>query len=745
MVVFSARERGPLTRRISLMGKVLALAVGLPVVAAAAAPVAASAWERAMAAAEASLRAGQPSVAQARYREALGTGWLLLGTLDRIDGRLDEAETAFRAAASDSAPRADEALALLLIQRGRPADAVPLLEELTARDHGNVPALRLLAQALQAAGQPERAVRTLEAARAAAPADLEIAFALADGYLGMKDVGRAARLFAQILEARPLPQTRLLAGAAYRRAGEYARAEGEFRAALKEDPRLRRAHYSLAMTILDQKGKAGIESAVPELQAEIALAPDDPLANLELGVALVEGQRSAEAVPALALAARTGPPSARTFYYLGRAQVAAGQAADAATSLRRALDLSKEQGGSAHALRGIHIQLGQALRALGQADESAVEFAEAARLSGQEAGAERDQLARYMSDAVESRALAAPVPVMESTPLAEMPATERQELTQRVRAALTRAHLNLGVIEAQGQRFAEAAALFEKAAALDPDFPQVQSSLGIAYFNAREFAKATGPLTRAVAAAPAPGDRGLTRMLALAWLNSESYAKAAALLQDDPDREADPSLEFAYGLALVKSDRAAEAEAVFSRLLRAHGDSAELSVFLGQAHAQQGDFAAAIESLDRARKLKPDVAEASATLGVIYLRQGRLPEAESALRAELKDHPADLTAQQNLATVLDLQQRGDEAVPLLRAVVQARPDLSDPRYLLGKILLAQGAVAEAVEQLKTAAALGPNEANIHYQLGKAYQKAGQAELAEQEFARFREIKAGSKP
>ena len=79
-------------------------------------------------------------------------------------------------------------------------------------------------------------------------------------------------------------------------------------------------------------------------------------------------------------------------------------------------------------------------------------------------------------------------------------------------------------------------------------------------------------------------------MLALAWLNTESYAKAAELLQDDPERETDPSLQFAYGMALVKSDRAAEAERVFAQLLRAHGDSAELSVLLGQAHAQQGDF-----------------------------------------------------------------------------------------------------------------------------------------------------------
>jgi tetratricopeptide (TPR) repeat protein len=702
-------------------------------------PGAVTLFDRAVAAAEASLRAGHPQEAETRYREAVGEGWLLLGTMDRVEGRLAEAESAFRAAAADGSPRALEALAFLLVQRGESAEAVKILSDLTARDSKNVWTRRLLAQALMTSGQPEGAVKILEEARSLAPADLEVAFALADAYLGRKEVEPAARLFAQIVEARPIPQTHVLIGGAYRDAGEFARAEAELQAALKQDPRVRRAHYLLAMAILDQKGNAGVEEAIPHFQAELRLAPEDPVANLEMGVALVEGQRPAEAVAALAVAARSGPPSARAFYYLGRAQVGAGRASEAAASLKRALELSGEQGGNTHALRGIHIQLGQALRATGQADEAAAQFAEAARLSGQQAGEERDQLARHMSDSAAAPAAKTPLPVLESTPLAGLPVSERRELRRRVKVALTRAYLNLGVMEVQRERFAAAADLLEKAAELDPDFPQVQSSLGVAHFNARQFDKATGPLTRAVAAQPA--DLGLRRMLALAFLNTESFAKAAELLRDDPERETDSALAFAYGMALVKSDRPADAERVFAQLLRTHGDSAELSVLLGQAHAQQGDFAAAIETLSRALQLRPDVPEANATLGIIYLRQGRLPEAEAALKAELKGHPSDLVAQQNLASVLDLQQRGDEAIVLLRAVVQAKPERSDARYLLGKILLAQGAATEAVEQLKTAAGLAPRDANIHYQLGKAYQKLGQPDLAEQEFERFRELKA----
>ena len=318
------------------------------------------------------------------------------------------------------------------------------------------------------------------------------------------------------------------------------------------------------------------------------------------------------------------------------------------------------------------------------------------------------------------------------------PAPARAELKRRVQAALAGAYLNLGVMQARSGRFAEAAELFEKAAEADANVPQVQYALGVAYFNARRYDKATGPLSRALAERPGPE---LKRMLATAWLNTKAYDKAADLLRDDPELSANPSLQFAYGLALVRSDRAAEAERVFSQLIARHGDSAELSVLLGQAHAQQVEFEAARESLRRALQLQPDVAEANATMGVINLREGRLAEAEEALRAELKQHPADASAQQNLAIVLDAQQRPAEAIPILRRLLEAEPERATARYLLGKILLAGGDATAALEQLEAAARQAPDDAKIRYQLGQAYQRLGRTELAEQQFELFRRLKA----
>jgi tetratricopeptide (TPR) repeat protein len=321
----------------------------------------------------------------------------------------------------------------------------------------------------------------------------------------------------------------------------------------------------------------------------------------------------------------------------------------------------------------------------------------------------------------------------DASPFSTFIAPQRAALLERVTASIVRAYFNLGVMQARGGHVARAAEFFEQAATLDPAFPQVQYSLGVAYFSAHRYDKAIEPLSRA-------GNTAARRMLALAFLETEHYDKAADLLMDDPQRDADPSLQYAYGLALVRSNRAADAERIFSALLTAHADMAELHVVLGQAHAQQGDYNAAIQSLQHALQLKPDVTDANGTLGVIYLKQGKLPEAAAALRAELNVHPDDFKTRHNLATVLGLDGQPQEAMREARAVLAVKPDFADAHALLGKILLAQGAVQEGVAHLEVAARLSPDSPNIHYQLGQAYQKLGQTAQAQEQFAAFQQLK-----
>jgi tetratricopeptide (TPR) repeat protein len=699
-----------------------------------------TAFDQAIAAAEGSLQQRDFPAAERHYREALFEGWLLMVTLERLEGRLPEAQEALRNVsrfAIDSG-RALRARAVAHLQTGDPAPAVEILTGLAGKDPKDAETHRLLAKALAAGGYLEQAAREMDAAGAAINDDPELAFVVATEQLWMRNVDGAERLFAQVVKARPLPQTHVLIGRAYRDAGEYARARAELQAALLQDPTVRRAHYYLGMVLLAEGGTdpARLKKARPEFEEELKIAPLDPATNDQLGLVLLESGRSVEALSALDTAVR-GEARAAYLYDLGRCQLALDRAADATESTKRALALAHEQGAGEDELERIHYQFGRALRMLGQEQEAAAHLAEAGRLA-----ARRKEASGKKATPSEAAAAA----LLDASPLSGLTPPQRLELKGRVAHGLVQACFNLGVLQAQNmsitpppERYARAAEFFAQAADLDPAFPQVQSSLGVARFNARQFEQATGPLSRALAANPQ--DASLKRMLAMSWLDIHEWEKAAALLKDDPGLQTEASVQFAYGLALVRSRRGAEAEAVLSGLVSRQGDSADLSVLIGQAQFEQGKLDAAVESLQRAQRLQADVAEANATLGAVYLKKGRLKEAEDALRVELASRPTDVQSHLTLAAVLDAGKQSDAAVALLRDVVRTTPDSAEARALLGGLLLKQGATTDAADELEAAARLAPGDAKIHNLLGSAYQKLGRTEQARQQLETARRLEA----
>jgi tetratricopeptide (TPR) repeat protein len=699
-----------------------------------------SAAEAARAAAERALQGGERQIAESHYREALYNAWMLRAALAVSEARLDAARDAFgRAAGAVVDNRAAlQSLAIVDLQINDAAAALPLLYDLVDA-HSKDPELgRLLAQALVSNRKVDEAVQVLEEAHTVAPDDIETTFALATGYLRQKKVDAADKLFAQLTQARPIPQTYVLIGRAYRDAAQYKRAKVVLDKALAMDPKVRHAHFYLGTLPVMEEGVVRVEDAIVEFRRELELAPDDPLVNLRLGMALVEAHREKEAIGPLEIAARASDAGWQAYQYLGRCQLALGRPADAVAALRRALDLSASLPVSAQ-IGNLHYQLAMALRQTGDAAGADAEFAAAAKDAEHRTASGRDALDRFMQDEADAPGSesAAMLP-LDPGGLGSLTPAAREEIGRRVSGILAAVYLNLGIMQAQADRFGRAAELLEEAAAIDPAFPQVQYSLGVAYFNAQRYDKAAAALTRALSADAQ--NINARRMLALASLNTEDFAKAVDLLRDDPQRDADPSMQFAYGVALVRSGRAGEAEATFSKLVAAHADNAEVNVVLGQAHAEQGDYDGAIASLQRALTLKPDVAEANASLGYIYLKQGKLGDASKSLKAEVATHPENVKARYTLATVLDLDGQRDEAVRELRTVLKARPEYADARYLLGKILLASGSPAAAVEQLEIAQRLAPDDANIHYQLAQAYQKSGKADLAQQQFDLYQKLK-----
>ncbi|MEO1082675.1 MAG: tetratricopeptide repeat protein [Acidobacteriota bacterium] len=710
--------------------------------------------------AERALAAGEVEVAESALRDAVREGWSLIGNVQLASPgapeRLDAAAASFdRARRVSTRLRAPSlSLARVLVQRGGDGDfdaAKALLRDLISRTPRDGESRRLLAQTLVSSGDTEAAVLVLEegwsfdadgAAGARPGADLETAFALATGYLRLQKLDRAAPLFTIVAERRPIAETRVLIGRMYRDFGHLEAATRWLEEALDMKADVRRARYYLGTVVLLRLGMDGLEPAIAHFEAELKLAPDDPMTQLYLGSALVEDRQLERSLPLLDEAAGWAPVAFDAERYKGRALLSLGRPEEAVSWLERAFE--KSAAASSRDLAEMHYQLGSALRQLGRGDDAKHHFARAKDLGRELAAEQREKFESFVRDEVSRSGDEAVDPLRDGAvggAFAGLGAEQRSELEASTRLMTARASMNLGVLDARAGRFERAALHFEEARAAEPTLPDLDRSLAMAQYQAGRHADAIPALLRAEGAASGDARTALRRTLALAHLNVGADADAVRLLADDPDRPTTPALQMAYAVALVRSDRAAEAAPLFDQLLSVGEEWPALHVALGQARAHEGDWNAAEASLRRALELDPDVADARESLGEIYLRQGELDAAVDVLEGELERRPDHVNARYLLATALDLNGRSVNAVGHLELLLASVPRHGDGRYLLGKILLAEGDASAAIEQLEAAKALSPEDANVHYQLGQAHQRRGDRESAQGYFESFRRLKA----
>ena len=475
-----------------------------------------AALDLALAAAESSLQKGDLPGAETRYREALFEGWMVLGTLERLERRPPAARAAFQQAVllAPDDRGAQQALAGAHLQAGEAAAAVAVLSALAARDANDVETRRLLAKARAAAGDLEGAVRTLDEAAArrpragsGLPAGGRVCLA-EEGGRGGAPLRTPARSAPHPRDARP------------------DRAHVPRRGRLRPRPRpppggagagppacgARTTTWAWCRWRTHVRGRNGSSSAVAEFRAELKIAPGDALTLDQLGSALLDSGRPAEAQAAFE-AAVAAQGRALHLQHLGASLLALDRPGDAAAVLRRALARARRRTRTQAEREKIHYQLGLALRKLGLAEEASSHLAEARRLSARPAEDAGNRRCRWWR--------CHRWPSSPARSAARPPAASA--------AGWRRASMNLGVMRVQARDFTAAAALFEQAAELKPDLPRVQYALGIAWFNARRYDKAAGPLARALEEQPDSAE--LNVVLGQAQAELGDYAAAAEALQ----------------------------------------------------------------------------------------------------------------------------------------------------------------------------------------------------------------------
>lgn len=184
-----------------------------------------------------------------------------------------------------------------------------------------------------------------------------------------------------------------------------------------------------------------------------------------------------------------------------------------------------------------------------------------------------------------------------------------------------------------------------------------------------------------------------------------------------------------------------QAQQALSRL----PENGNLWHWLGLAHLQERDYAAARMALIRAIALKPDDAEAIGHMGFLLKAEGDLAGAAAGYRQVLAASPKCAEAYNNLGAVLLEQGRLDEALDSYRRALEVKPGFVKAYFNLTIALRKCGRLDEALDVCHRALTCNPDNAEAHHHLGTVLVDLGEWDAALVSFRRALEMKPNHAP
>jgi tetratricopeptide (TPR) repeat protein len=239
---------------------------------------------------------------------------------------------------------------------------------------GNSEWPHLLGVLYQQTGRLEEAAEALTAARRLQPRDHAAAVYLGDIYLSLNRLVDARDQFQSVIDVFPAVARRGLGDVAMRER-KFAEAVEHYRAVLDRVPQAAAVHYSLAMAYrgmgrmddarehLQRRGPEGVHADDPILTSVQSLVRGERAWVMQGRRAYDAGQFAAAAI-AFTRALEAAPSSVAARVNLGSALVQMHRDADAIPYFRDALRLSPEEPGVAEALIGALVRIGRDTEAI---------------------------------------------------------------------------------------------------------------------------------------------------------------------------------------------------------------------------------------------------------------------------------------------------------------------------------------------------------------------------------------------
>lgn len=280
-------------------------------------------------------------------------------------------------------------------------------------------------------------------------------------------------------------------------------------------------------------------------------------------------------------------------------------------------------------------------------------------------------------------------------------------------------------LRAQGKS-ADAAAQYERALVLKPDYAEAHNKLGLLRATEGRAADAEVHYERALALNPRHGDahHNLALTMAAQGRMTEAIPHFECVLELNPDHA---NGHYGLGAALLSVGSFAEAAAHFERALELNPAHADAHNNLGVALMAQGRAVEAAAHFERALALQPRHADAHCNLGTALAAQGRTAEAAVHLARALHLDPGQANAHNSLGNICKDDGNFDEATAHYTQAIEIRPDHGEAHFNRSELKRFRSGDADlaAMETLALRTDLSVNRAlHIHFALAKALEDTG---------------------
>jgi tetratricopeptide (TPR) repeat protein len=261
--------------------------------------------------------------------------------------------------------------------------------------------------------------------------------------------------------------------------------------------------------------------------------------------------------------------------------------------------------------------------------------------------------------------------------------------------------------------------------------------------TSKDYERAERLLADAIARQPA--SQSLLTQIASVFMRDRKPLNAAiALKKAEALGPLDSSARLQLALAYIAMQRGEWARPELERLATDEPANVIHSYWLARLDYDAGQYASAIQRLQRVVARDPAMAKAHDNLGLCYEALNQPEAAVGHYREAIRLNRADIKAPSpwpvlNLAVLLRTRGELDEAEGLFREALAIDRRFAPGYYQLGVVLEEQGRLDEAVRSLRQALSLDDSYPEAYYALSRIYRRQGQTAEADAALNQFKRL------